>query len=107
MKYSSGVQTMFAVYSTFVEKYLLKMMVFLNLRNQRRFEIREGSRKKMIWELSLGFLNDDEMHRITKGAIVKCTVSLILVAECNRLKTVSYHKFKYQLAVARKSVKLN
>ena len=38
MKYSSGVQTVFAVYSTFVEKYLLKMMVFLNLRNQRRFE---------------------------------------------------------------------
>ena len=40
----------------------------------------------MIWELPLGLLNDDETHRITKGAVVKRIVSLILVAECNRLK---------------------
>lgn len=107
MKYCNGVQTMFAVYATFVEKYLLKMMVFLNLRIRKGFEIREGSRKKMIWELPLGFLNDDEMHRITKGVVVKCIVSLILVGECNRLKTMSYHEFKDQLAVAQKSVELS
>ena len=38
MKYCNDLQTMFAVYGTFVEKYSLKMMVFLKLRNQRRFE---------------------------------------------------------------------
>ena len=53
----------------------------------------------MIWELPLGLLNDDETHRITKGAVVKRIVSLILVAECNRLKTVSCHEFKDQLAM--------
>jgi len=61
----------------------------------------------MIWELPLRFLNDDEMHHITKGAVVKCIVSLILVAECSRLKTVSYHEFKDHLAVVRKSVELS
>ena len=60
----------------------------------------------MIWELPLGLLNDDETHRITKGAIVKRIVSLILVAECNRLKTVLYHEFKDQLVAARKSFEL-
>ena len=63
-------------------------------------EIGEGLRKKMIWELPLGLLNDDETHRITKAAVVKRIVSLILVAECNRLKTVSCHEFKDRMAVA-------
>ena len=55
----------------------------------------------------MGLLNDDETHCITKGAVVKRIVSLILVAECNRLKTVSYHEFKDQLVVARKSFELS
>ena len=44
----------------------------------------------MIWELPLGFLKEDETHRIAKGVVVKCNISLTLVAECNRLKTVSF-----------------
>ena len=61
----------------------------------------------MIWELPLGFLNEDETPYITKGAVVKCSISLTLVADCNRLKTVSYNEFKDQLAVVRKSVELS
>lgn len=61
----------------------------------------------MIWELPLRFLKEDETHHIAKGAFVKCSISLTLVVECNRLKTVSYNEFKNQLAVVRKSVKLS
>ena len=57
-------------------------------------ETREGSRKKMIWELPLDFLNAVEMHRITKGSILKCTVSLTLMAEYKILKTVSCDELK-------------
>ena len=39
--------------------------------------------------------------------VIKCIVSLILVAECNRLKTMSCHEFKDQWAVARKSFELS
>ena len=61
----------------------------------------------MIWELPLGFLKEDETHRIAKGVVVKCNISLTLVAECNRLKTVSYNEFKNRLAVVQKSVELS
>ena len=61
----------------------------------------------MIWELPLRFLKEDETHCIAKDVVVKCSISLTLVAECNRLKTVSFNEFKNQLAVARKSVDLS
>ena len=48
----------------------------------------------MIWELLLDFLNVVEMHRITKGSILKCTISLTLMAEYKRLKTVSCDELK-------------
>ena len=48
----------------------------------------------MIWELPLDFLNAVEMHRITKGSILKCTVSLTLMAEYKILKTVSCDELK-------------
>ena len=63
--------------------------------------------RRWFVELPLGFLKEDETHRIAKGAVVKCSISLTLVAEFNRLKTMSYNEFKNQLAVVWKSVELS
>ena len=77
------------------------MMEVLNLRTQRKVLIqRQGSRKNVIWELPLGFLNVDEMHCITKGSIVKHIISLTLVVEYKIMKMVSCNELKVQLAVA-------
>lgn len=39
--------------------------------------------------------------------VIKCIISLILVAGCRRLKMMSCHEFKDQLAVAQKSFELS
>jgi len=48
----------------------------------------------VIWELPLGFLNVDAMHRIIKGSIVKYIVSLTSVTVYKIMKTMSCNELK-------------
>ena len=70
------------------------MMKVLNPRTHRRVLFREGSRKKVIWESPLDFLNVDAMHCIIKGSIVKYIVSLTLVAKYKIMKMMSCNELK-------------
>ena len=70
------------------------MMEVLNLRTQRRVLIQRRLEKEGDLGVTIAFFNVNDTHRVTKGSLGKRIVSLKLVAEYKRMKTVSCNELK-------------